>query len=120
MGTFSDEKVHQWLGCVADIPWVSLHYESPGLNGINKGEISGGGYHRCLISFSAPANRAIWSLADAKFTGLLKNKLTHYGIWDDPYAGTLQGYGAIGDDGVIVVNGQGYVIPSGQLVLSVA
>lgn len=120
MGFFSDEKVHQWLACVADIPWVSLHYESPGINGMNKGEISGGGYNRCLISFSEPANRTIWSLEDAKWTGLLKNKLTHFGIWDDPYRGTLQAYGELTDEGVVVLDGQGYRLPAGQLALSIA
>lgn len=119
MGSFSDAKVHQWLACIADTAWVSLHYESPGLNSINDGEISGGGYHRVLVGFSVPANRAIWSLDDAKFTGLLKTRLTHFGIYDNPYTGTLQAYGELANTGVVILDGQGYIVPAGQLALSV-
>lgn len=119
MGSFSDEKVHQWLSCIADTPWISLHYESPGLNGIGRGEISGGGYVRCPMVFSVPANRTIWNLKDAKWKGLLRNQLTHFGIWDDQFQGTLQAYAEL-DGEPVVLDGQGYLISTGQLALSVA
>lgn len=118
-GSFSDEQVHAWLAEAQD-SWVSLHYESPGLNGIGRGEISGGGYTRTHVTFSDPSNRAIWSLSDAKFTGLLKNRLTHFGVWDSEHNGMLRAYGELPNNGATVLDGQGYLITSGKLALSMS
>lgn len=116
---FTDDTVHEWLAEIAAAAWVSLHYESPALGGTGLGEISGGGYVRCLVPFSEPANRSIWSLKDAKWHGLVQNRLTHFGVWDDEFKGSLKGYGELPKE-AIVVEGKGYVITEGQLALSIA
>lgn len=116
-GTFTDYKVHQWLQEVANGAWVSLHYDSPSLGGVGASEISGGGYKRSKVPFSQPSNRTIWSLGDARFTGLTQNQLTHFGIWDKTTLGNLVAYGRLPSTRV-VLNGQGYVIFEGELAIS--
>lgn len=118
-GNFDDHYVHKWLAEAVAKAHVSLHYESPGMNGLGRGEISGGGYTRLRISFSIPINRSTWSMEDARWTGLTKTLLTHFGIWDDPYGGNLVAYGLL-PERVGIANGQGYLIPTGQLALSIS
>ena len=115
--SFTDAKVHQWLEEIADEAWLSLHYDTPDLGGIGSCEIFGGGYQRQRVSFTKPANRTIWSLAEVRFTGLTENQLTHIGIWDDQYNGTLCASCPLPEK-KIIVNGWGYVIPEGELALS--
>jgi len=117
-GTFDDELVHAWLECVADNAWCSLHYESPAINGIGRGEISGGGYVRRKLEFSTPSSRTIWSMETVKFSGLLANRLTHFGIWNAKNSGKLRAYGRLPDGGVIVTNGGGFALPAGKIALS--
>jgi len=119
-GAFDDDLVHAWLACVADNAWISLHYESPSLNGLGRGEIDGGGYLRRQAVFSDPSSRAIWTLEDVKFVGLPENRLTHFGIWNHKVGGKLRAWGRLPDpNGVIVVNGGGYVLHAGDLALSI-
>ena len=120
-GTFEDETVHAWLACVRDNAWVSLHYESPALSVTSRGEISGGGYVRRNANFSVPASRAMWLLEDVIFTGLLENRLTHFGIWNAKSAGKLKAYGLLTPDGseVRILDGNGYVLHAGDLALSI-
>jgi hypothetical protein len=121
MGTFTDHQVHQWLEEIQVESWVSLHYESPALGGIGLAEIYGGGYVRQKVIFSSPSNRAIWSLQDARFTGLTPNRLTHFGVWNAKESGELLAYGQLPqNNGAVVLAGQGYVIYQGKLVLSIA
>jgi hypothetical protein len=117
-GTWSDEQVHLWLQDVADAGWVSLHYDSPILGGLDRAEISGGGYKRIKVSFSQPSNRIIWSLTDARFTGLVQTQLTHFGIWSGESLGMLRASGLLPTK-VIILNGKGFVIPAGELALSI-
>lgn len=126
-GTFDDDQVHDWLADVAAAAWISLHYESPSLNGLGRGEISGGGYARKLVGFTVPTNRTIWSIQSARFAGLLANRLTHFGIWDQQNGGRLRAYGELhGYDNqknvypVLIRAGGGWTIPEGQLALSIA
>lgn len=116
-GSFSDYQVHQWLLEVSDGSWVSLHYDTPALGGTGLNEVSGGGYLRQQAHFSSPANRAIWSLADVRFTGLLQHQLTHFGIWNDQDQGDLLAYASL-PERVTVLNGWGYTIRQGELALS--
>ena len=118
-GTFDDETVHEWLADVAVSAWVSLHYESPSLNGLGRGEISGGGYVRQLTGFSVPSNRTIWSTEDARWSGLLPNRLTHFGIWDSKVSGKLRAYGKLGKP-ALIVQGGAYILRDGQIALSIA
>ena len=117
-GTFDDDQVHAWLKCIADNAWVSLHYESPGLMGLGRGEIAGGGYVRKRVTFSTPSSRTMWSLTDAKFSGLNANRLTHFGIWNGAVNGKIRAYGMLPDN-VIVTAGGGYVLTAGKLALSI-
>lgn len=117
-GSFTDEKAHIWLQEVADFGWVSLHYDTPALQGIGACEISGGGYLRQLGTFSQPSNRAIWSLTDLRFPGLVQTQLTHFGVWDSKNDGMLVAYGKLPNSPIVVYNGTGYVIHQGDLALS--
>ena len=117
-GSFSDAQVHIWLQEVADAGWVSLHYDNPTLGGIGACELSGGGYKRIKMAFSQPANRAIWSLEDARFTGLLQNRLTHFGIWSAATQGLLRASAPLPQQ-VSILNGWGWVLAQGELALSV-
>ena len=81
-GTITDAQVHLWLQDIADSGYVSLHFDTPALGGLTAAEISGGGYQRFKMSWSNPDNRAIWSVVDARFTGLVQTKVTYFGVWD--------------------------------------
>lgn len=116
-GSFSDEQVHLWLQDVADNAYVSLHYDTPGLAGADAAEISGGGYVRAKVAFSQPANRTIWSLADARFSGLLQNQITHFGVWNQKNQGRLMAYASL-PERVTILNGWGYILHQGELALS--
>lgn len=117
-GSFTDDVVHGWLQEVANAAYVSLHYDTPALGGVGLSEISGGGYVRSLTPFSQPANRAIWSLADARFTGLVQNQLTHFGIWDSLTGGRLLCYASLPEK-TSVLNGWGYLLHEGELSVSI-
>ena len=69
------------------------------------------------MAFSQPSNRAIWSLVDARFTGLTQNKLTYFGVWDSLNNGMLRAYGELPTP-VVVLNGKGYVLHQGLLAIS--
>lgn len=116
-GSFTDDQVHMWLQEIADKAFVSLHYDNPALGGLGACEISGGGYRRIRVAFSDPTNRAIWSQEDIRFTGLIENQLTHYGIWNAANNGRLMAYAALPSK-VVVTNGWGYRIDEGDLAVS--
>lgn len=117
-GSFSSDRVHTWLSEIADAAYVSLHYDDPDLGGVGGAEISGGGYGRFKMVFSEPANRAIWSLVDARFTGLTQNRLTHFGIYPTASQGILIASASL-PERALILNGQGYVILAGDLSLSI-
>jgi hypothetical protein len=116
-GSVTDEQAHAWLQDIADNGWVSLHYDSPALGGADKAEIAGGGYLRFKMNFSNPNNRGIWSLTDARFTGLQQTKLTYFGVWDSLNKGMLRAYGELPTPAV-VLNGKGYVLHAGLIAIS--
>jgi len=117
-GSFTDQTVHAWLQEVADKAFISLHYDTPALGAVGANEISGGGYVRVRIAFSQPTNRAIWSLEDARFTGLTQNRITHFGIWDGKKNGSLVAYAPL-PEVVTILNGWGYVLRQGELSISI-
>lgn len=117
---FDDDQVHAWLRCVADNAWVSLHYESPAIMALGRGEINGGGYVRRQATFSEPTNRTMWTLEDLKFSGLPANRITHFGVWNHKVNGKIRAWGLITDEqGIIIPNGGGYVLNAGHLALSI-
>lgn len=116
-GSLSDEQAHLWLQDIADAGWVSLHYDNPGLGASDRGEISGGGYQRFKMSWAQPNNRIIWSLLDARYTGLVQNRLTHFGVWSEQAQGFLRAYGELPEP-AMVLNGKGYVLHAGMLAIS--
>ena len=116
-GSLTEEQAHTWLQDIADAGWVSLHYDSPALNGIDRAEIAGGGYQRVKMAFSQPNNRAIWSLIDARFTGLQQTKLVYFGVWDKKTKGMLRAYGELPTPAV-VLNGKGYILHAGLIAIS--
>jgi hypothetical protein len=116
-GSFTDDQVHEWLQEVADGAWISLHYDTPGLAGVGNCEISGGGYVRAQVSFTDPANRSIWSLSDARFTGLVQTQITHFGVNSAATAGRLRAYARLPEK-VTILNGFGYILYQGDLAIS--
>jgi hypothetical protein len=116
-GSVTDEQAHRWLQQIADHGWISLHNDTPGLAGEDRAEIFGGGYARFKMSWSQPSNRAIWSLVDARFTGLIQTKLTSVGVWDSAAKGLLRAYGELPEP-VVILNGKGYVLHHGSLAIS--
>lgn len=118
-GSISDEQVHRWLEGIVQSAWVSLHYDSPALSGADKAEISGGGYTRVQAIFTMPSNRTIWCESDVTFSGLLQNRITHFAVWDSQNEGMMIAYGALPEP-VTVLNGWGYTLYSGDLVISFA
>lgn len=116
-GSFSDQQVHIWLQEVADAGWISLHYDSPSLGGIGACEIEGGGYVRFKGIFTQPANRTIWSLSDARFSGLIQNRLTHWGIWDAQNQGMLRASAQL-PERYTVLTGNGFTLHEGDLAIS--
>jgi hypothetical protein len=118
-GSVSDEQVHRWLQNIADAGFVSLHVDTPALGGIDRAEISGGGYRRFEMAWTQPANRSIWSQKDAKFTGLMQCRISYFGIWSQLHGGLLRAYAELPKP-VSILNGKGYVIPAGELAISLA
>lgn len=117
-GSATDQQVHLWLQEIADSGWISLHYDSPALGGADRAEISGGGYQRFKMLWSQPNNRAIWSLVDARFTGLTQCKLTYYGVWSGSTdQAWLRAYGELPNP-VVILNGRGYILHAGLLAIS--
>lgn len=114
----TDEQAHLWLQEIADAGWVSLHYDNPSLGGVDRAELAGGGYQRFKMAFSQPNNRAIWSLVDARYTGLAQTKLTYYGVWSGPGdKAFLRAYGELPNP-VVILAGKGYVLHAGLLAIS--
>ena len=116
-GSITDDQVHRWLQEIADSGFVSLHFDTPALGGIARSEVSGGGYQRFKMAWSNPDNRAIWSMEDARFTGLVQTKVTYFGVWNLRNKGRLVAYTELSQP-VSIRNGKGYVIPQGQIVIS--
>lgn len=116
-GSVTPEQAHLWLQEIADASWVSLHSDSPALGGSDRAEIVGGGYQRFKMIWSQPTNLAIWSLVDARFTGLTQSKLVYFGIWSRKNTGILRAYGELPTP-VVVLNGKGYVLHAGLLAVS--
>src|SRR4051812_31326187 len=116
-GSITDDQAHLWLQEIADKGWVSLHYDNPSLGGLDRAEIGGGGYQRFKMIWSQPNNRAIWSLTDAKFTGLMQTKLTYFGVWNNRKLGLLRAYAELPDP-VAILNGKGFILHAGSLAVS--
>lgn len=119
-GSVTDEQAHRWLEAIQEHGWVSLHNASPALGGADRGEISGGGYVRYKMKWSNPANRAIWSLEDARFHGLVQTRVTYFGVWSRGNPGPedfLRAYAELTRPATIL-NGKGYILHAGDLAVS--
>ncbi len=120
-GSITDQQAHEWLQDVADNGWISVHFDNPNLGGDSKAEISGGGYVRFKMAWTQPSNRAIWSLVDARFTGLVQTKVSYFGVWARKNPGNpddfLRAYGELPEPAV-VLSGKGYVLHAGMIAVS--
>lgn len=116
-GSITDDQVHIWLQGIVDNGFISLHFDSPALGGLNANEIAGGGYRRYKMAWTQPQNRHIWSAQDAKFTGLQQTKVTYFGVWDALNLGMLRAYGELPDPAVILTGG-GYVLHEKDIAIS--
>ena len=116
-GSITDEQAHIWLQEIADGGWVSLHFDTPALGGVERAELSGGSYQRVKVPWSQPTNRAIWSLDDARFNGLVANKITYFGVWNSAVKGMLRAYAELPSPAV-VLTGKGYILHAGTVAIS--
>jgi hypothetical protein len=130
-GGISDEQANRWLQEIAegdpiyhaDGPvtytgsWVSLHYDNPALGGVERAELTGGGYVRFRMIWSPPQDRIIWSTIDARFNGLQQTKILYYGVWNLQYGGFLRAYAELAEPESVLA-GHGYVLPEKQLAVS--
>ena len=117
-GSLTDQQAHLWLQQIADSGWVSLHYDNPSLGGVDRAELVGGGYQRVKMAWSQPSNRAIWSLVDARYAGLLQTKVVYFGVWNGNQASSfLRAYGELPEPKV-VLNGKGFILHAGTLAVS--
>lgn len=73
--------------------YVSLHTADPGETGAS--EVTGGGYTRMLVTFTAPANKQMSNAADIEFDNLPACTVTHFGLWDAQTGGTFLWGGAL-------------------------
>lgn len=119
MSGFTDWYANKCLQDIADNGYISLHYDSPELDGLGGSEIAGAGYARQLTPFSMPSNRVIWTMADSIFTGLNSAQLTHFGVWTDQTNGNMFAFGELPSK-LIVLQGQGYVLKAGDIAISIA
>ena len=115
--SITDEQAHNWLQEIANNGWISLHFDNPALGGVDRAEISGAGYARFKMIWTQPNNRSIWSLNDARYTGLQQTKITYFGVWNAGVKGFLRAYGELPSPAMIL-NGKGYVLHAGLIVIS--
>lgn len=117
-GALTDDQVHDWLQEIAEDGFLSLHFDVPALGGVDKNEIGGGGYKRFKVSWSRPANRAIWTLVDAKFSGLTRARVTYFGVWNKQNKGMLRAYAELPEPAQILT-GKGYTLHAGEVAISI-
>ena len=117
-GSITDDQAHEWLQDIADNGWISLHFDNPALGGVDRAEISGGGYNRIKMPFSRPQNRAIWSLRSIEFAGLNQNKISHFGIWNAEHRGKLRAYGEFRTPHIVLTGGR-VNIKDGDLAITI-
>lgn len=87
--SFTDYRVHQWLGQFSTI-WLSLHYDNPDVAGAYASELFSGSYARAKASVGQPSNRGVFIISDVTFVGLPSTRITHLGGWDAQYNGNLE------------------------------
>ena len=121
MSGFTDWWVNQQLQEIVDGSWISLHYDSPELDGLGGSEISGGGYARYKMIWSEPTNRIIWSVDNATFTGLISTQVSHFGVWNAATQGNMFAFGRVpGTKPALILQGQGYSLRAGDIAISYA
>lgn len=59
--------------------YVSLHTADPAQTGAN--EVTGGGYARKAVTFSAGSNKETSNTSDIEFTNMPTTTVTHIGLW---------------------------------------
>lgn len=67
--------------------YVSLHTADPAQNGTN--EVTGGGYTRKLVNFTAGALKASSNSNDVEFTAMPTITVTHIGLWSASTGGNF-------------------------------
>lgn len=118
MGSISNQYAHKILNDLTSNCFISLHFESPMLAGAYASEISGGGYKRTKIGFSEPSSRSVINTTDAKFTGIPETKVVWVAGWNAERNGDIMWMSELKDP-VYVLRGGGYVIPAGDIIISI-
>lgn len=96
--------------------YLSLHSADPGETGAGASELSGGGYARVAVTFSAPSGGVITISSDVSFatvTGSSWN-ITHVALWSASTAGTCLATGPLLAAKTVPV-GLNAVFPAGDL-----
>lgn len=115
--SFTDYQVHLWLADLLAGKYLALHFDSPIHAGAYASEISGDGYVRAQVDFTAPSNRAVWNTNTIKFSGLPASTLTYLGGWDARNSGNLL-WSIELPTPARVLHGGGYTVLPNELALS--
>lgn len=98
--------------------YVALFTAAPGEAGGGT-EVSGGGYARQAVTFSAPSAGSTSNSADITFPTATADwgTITHFAIFDASTGGNMLYYGQL-TSSVTVNSGQQLTIPAGNLTIS--
>lgn len=98
--------------------YIALFTSAPGEAGGGT-EVSGGGYARQAITFTAPANGQVSNLADVSFPVATADwgTVTHFALFDAATAGNMLLYGAFSLSKIVQVGDQ-LIIRAGDLVIT--
>lgn len=116
--SFTDYQVHLWLADQQTTGrYVALHFDSPVHAGAYASELSGDGYVRQPVSFTTPANRAMWNTGVIRFAGLPAGQIFYLGGWDAITGGNLRWSSELPTP-FRILQGGGYTIQPNELALS--
>jgi len=96
--------------------YLSLHNSDPLINGALTSEISGGGYVRSLVTFTAPALSSMFLDKNITFTNLPATEVTHAGLWSSATSGVL--IVSIPIKRITLQGGQSLTFPERDIVVS--
>lgn len=119
-GTFTTQKVHEWLEEIARNCWLSLHFDTPSSSHYGtEFNLTPGGYSRQKVNFTSPDNRVIWNENNIRWKGLSSGSIRFVGGWNAAENGDLMWFEKVLSP-VTVRDGGSWEIQSGKLALSFA
>lgn len=115
-GNWSAAKANEWLASVGG--YVALHFDNPELSGAEESEVTGGGYARDNVIWTAPSSKTIWNTNSLAYSGLVAGTITYIAGWDALTGGTMDWYALVPNGGWAVTTGAGILISPNDIALS--